>query len=93
MLTLSVRSFCVLRRTTIEMSTSPPTPPAATLRLRPAARTDLPELIRMRIECGWNEDRIGDYLEKALPATTDLLFLFETAEGEPAGMCVNRSVR
>lgn len=42
----------------------------------------------MRIECGWNEDTIGAYLERALPKTTDLLFLFETAEGEPAGMCV-----
>ena len=40
----------------------------------------------MRVECGWNQDVIGTYLEKALPKTTDLLFLFETAEGEPAGM-------
>jgi hypothetical protein len=66
----------------------PPSPPPTTtmLRLRPATRSDLPELIRMRVECGWNEDVIGSYLEKALPETTDLLFLFETAEGEPAGM-------
>lgn len=73
------------------MSSSSPRSPAApssALTLRLATRADLPELVRMRVACGWNEDAIEAYLERSLSGETDLLFIFETPAGEPAGMCV-----
>ncbi|CED84081.1 GNAT domain [Phaffia rhodozyma] len=54
------------------------------LTYRRARLSDEPELIKLRISCGWGEDKIGQVLKDSVDGKL-ALYLFEL-EGEPIGM-------